>query len=95
MLLYSPACCVPQEKLDAYVREGDLKVEEREQCMEVFEHMANVHQQTNLHSTSTSVPPNPTAVDAENRPLTIEELRDELSKLQELPTGDAFSVMSP
>ena len=52
--------------------------------MEVFEQMANVHRQMNLHITSTSVPPNPTAVDAENRPLTLEELREELPKWERM-----------
>ena len=56
-----------QEKLDAYIAAGDLQPTEEDECVKVFEQMCGVHRQTNLDSSATSVEPNTTAVDEENR----------------------------
>ena len=80
-LVYVFDVCLPsrlllcrQEKLDAYIAAGDLQPTEKDECMKVFEQMCGVHRQTNLHSSATSVEPNTTAVDEENRAFTDDEL---------------------
>ena len=73
-----------QEKLDAYIAAGFLQTTGTDECMKVFEQMCGVHRQTNLHSSATSVEPNTTAVDEENRAFTDDELRVELLKRERL-----------
>ena len=46
--------------------------------------MRNIHRQTNLHGGATSVGPNTTAVDEENRAFTDDELRVELLKRERM-----------
>ena len=86
-LVFVFAVCLParlllgrQAKLDAYIAAGDFQPTEKNECVKVFEQMCGVHRQTNLHSTPTSVEPNTTAVDEENRAFTDDELRVELLK---------------
>ena len=50
--------------------------------MQVFEQMSNIHRHTNLHSSANSLQQHTTAPDDENRPLTDEEFREELRKLE-------------
>ena len=73
-----------KEKLDAYIAAGDLQPTEKDACVQVFEQMRNIHRQTNLHGGATSVGPNTTAVDEENRAFTDDELRVELLKRERM-----------
>ena len=52
--------------------------------MQVFEQMTNIRRQTNLHGGSNMAPRHTTAPDDENRPLTDEELGEELRKWERM-----------
>ena len=69
---------VTKEKLDAYIQEGHIHANDKDHYVQVFEEMAGVHRETNIHGVSDGIGSERTDPEEENRPTTEAELRQEL-----------------
>ena len=85
---------VMKQKVDSYVAEGVIDADDREKYVEMFEQMQCIHRQYNVHR-GDLCSENPTGdnTDKENKPMTIQELREDLCvrerNMQTLPRGQS------
>ena len=70
---------VLKKKLDAYVAEGHLAIEDKDGCVETFEQMQGVMRESNVY-VDPSVRGAASGADAENMQMTPDELQAELDK---------------
>ncbi len=75
---------VLKEKLDIYVREGHIEEEDKDDYVEVFEKMVNIHRQSNLFGNTSGADAGSTDPDEENRFMSMAELQEELQSREHL-----------
>jgi hypothetical protein len=75
---------VLKRKLDDYIEEGQIDKEDKDNYVEIFEKMVDIHRQTNLFGGKSLATDGSKDPDDENRFLTVAELRAELESRERL-----------